>query len=185
MPVIDNKFDRWDVKVDHPSERCESTTTHGQCPFKKGEHSNYCPMHGANKGVIAEKEELKRNYLLRRWKSRVDAFADNDQLKSLREEVGILRMLMEEILNKCEDSTDLLMMSSRISDLAMKIERLVISCDKLENRMGMLLSKNAVIQLAVEYVSIITNHVQDTAVIERISQEMFQATNRLDVLTDA
>jgi hypothetical protein len=139
-------------------------------------------MHGANSSVISKTNEVKRNYRLARWKDRVGELADSDQIKSLREEIGILRMIMEEILNKCEDSTDLLMASHRISDTAMKIEKLVVSCDKLETRMGQLLSKRAIVQLAGTYVQIINSHVSDPETIEQISEEMLHATQSLDTL---
>lgn len=177
---MDNKFTRWRSLEHHPVERCVATVKAGQCPYIKVDNTDYCPMHGSNKGVITKNEEVKRNYQLQRWKSRINSFADNDQIKSLREEIGILRMVMEELLNRCEDSTDLLMTSHRISDVAMKIEKLVVSCDKLENRMGLLLSKRAVVQLAGEYVQIINNYVTDPDVIEQISEEMLNATQKLD-----
>ena len=178
---MDNKYTRFNINTHHPNLRCEATVKNGQCPYIKIDGTNYCPMHGSNKGKIKEEEEIKRNYHLRRWQSRINSFADNDQIKSLREEIGILRILMETIVNKCEDATDLLMASHRIADIAMKIEKLVVSCDKLENRMGMLLSKTAVIQLAGEYVQIINNYIDDPIKIENISKEMIKATEKLDV----
>lgn len=183
---MDNKFKRWSDKDHHPNERCIATVKSGQCPYCKEGGTDYCPMHGANKGIIKANGEVQRNYRLTRWKDRVGQLADNDQIKSLREEIGILRMIMEEILNKCEDSTDLLMASHRISDVAMKIEKLVISCDKLESRMGQLLSKTAIVQLAGTYVQIINNHVNDPEIIEQISEEMLDATQSLDAfVTDS
>ena len=180
---MDNKFTRWKDTEHHPNERCIATVTNGQCPYCKDNGTDYCPMHGSNKGAIKANGEVKRNYQLSRWKNRINSFADNDQIKSLREEIGILRMVMEEILNKCEDSTDLLMASHRISDVAMKIEKLVVSCDKLESRMGLLLSKRAVVQLAGEYVQIINNYITDPDTIEHISEEMLIATQRIDTLS--
>ena len=180
MPVTDNKFVRHNYLIHKLDERCEATVKSGQCPYCKAEGTSYCPMHGSNSGRNAHTAEVIRNYRLQRWKSRIDEFADNDQIKSLREEVGILRMMMEEMLNKCTDTTELLLYSHRIADLAMKIERLVISCDKLENRMGMLLSKSAVLQLAGTYVSIINTYVKDIDVIEQISVEMLEATKAID-----
>ena len=47
--AIDNKFVR---VADNNPERCQSINKHGQCPYKSGPHSNYCPMHGEN--VAAE-----------------------------------------------------------------------------------------------------------------------------------
>jgi uncharacterized Zn finger protein (UPF0148 family) len=181
---MDNKFTRWDVKVHHPIERCDGTVATGQCPYNKINGTNFCPMHGYNsrEGVVSE--EISRNYRLRRWQKRVNEFADHDQVKSLREEIGILRMTLEEVLLKCEDATDLLMMSQRISDTIMKIEKLVVSCDKLENRMGLLLPKRAVIQLAAEYVQIISDYIEDTDIIEQISQKMLEATDTVQVIEE-
>lgn len=178
---MDNKHVRWNIDTYSPAERCFATVKTGQCPYIKQHDTDYCTMHGANKAVIKKQEATKRNYQLRNWKKRVEEFADNDQIKSLREEIGILRMVMEEFLNKCDDSTDLLMMSHRISDTAMKIEKLVVSCDKLEDRMGLLLSKRAVVQLAGQYVQIINNYVTDPETIEKISVEMIEATKEIEV----
>lgn len=180
MSVIDNKFIRHNQKLHDPRERCHGTVAAGQCPYNKVENSDYCPMHGGNKGQIAHNEEVTRNYRLMRWQRRVEEFADNDQVKSLREEIGILRMMLEEMLIKCTDTTELLLYSHRISDLAMKIEKLVVSCDKLENRMGLLLSKRAVLQLAGTYVNIINTYISDPDVIEQISEQMMVATMAID-----
>lgn len=178
--MSNNKFVKWDDTIHHPNERCEANIRTGQCPHIKEHKTKYCHMHGANKGLIVQQEETKRNYRLRTYQKRMSEFADNDQIKSLREEIGILRIVMEEILNKCTDSTDILMMSQRIGDTAMKIEKLVVSCDKLEGRMGLLLSKRAVVQLAGTYVQIINNYVTDPDIIEQISVDMIEATNNIE-----
>lgn len=184
MPVVDNKFTRHNEKIHEPSERCEGTTANGPCPYNKAEGTRFCVMHGSNSGRIARNEEVRRNYRLQRWQQRVNEFADSDQVKSLREEVGILRMMLEEMLTKCTDQTELLLYSHRISDLVMKIERMVISCDKLENKMGMLLSKRAVLQLAGTYVNIINTHITDVDILEKISEEMLVATRTIDIVNE-
>ena len=179
MPQVENKFVRWDKKIHHPSERCEGSSQIGQCPYCKVDGSDYCPRHG---GAIAESRKRKenlRNYQLTRWKARVCEFADNDGIKSLREEIGILRMVMETMLNQCHDATELLLYSTRMADLVMKIEKLVVSCDKMESKMGLLLSKDSVLQLAAEFVEIINKHVPDVNTIDVISMEMMQATLRM------
>jgi len=181
MSEGNNKFSLYKVEIHDSALRCEATIKTGPCRYLKAEGTNYCPMHGSNSGRIARNEAVTRNYRLQRWKQRIDDFADNDQIKSLREEVGILRMVMEEMLNKCTDTTELMLYSHRICDVAMKIEKLVISCDRLENRMGLLLSKQAVLQLAGTYVNIISAHVIDPNIIEQISIEMLEATKSIEV----
>jgi hypothetical protein len=186
--AIDNKFTRWDDTIHHPNERCDATVANGpcsgQCPYIKVENTNRCPMHGYNSPMQVQQDEVKRTYRLRHWQRRMEEFADDNQIKSLREEIGILRIVMEEILHKCEDSTDLLMMSNRISNIAMQIEKLVVSCDKLEGRMGMLLSKRAVIQLAAQFVEIINTYVDDPEIIEGISENMLKATREIELVSE-
>lgn len=177
--MVDNKFERWDVKLDSPDERCISSNKHNPCPYKKVNGTDYCVRHGANKGLQEKAAAVQRNYRLTRWKERVGELADNNNLKSLREEVGILRMVLEEMLNKCQDTTDLLLYSSRMCDMVMKIDKLVTSTDKLENRMGLLLSKDSVLHLASIFVTIINNHVTDPDVIDLISEEMVTATQEI------
>ena len=179
MP-IEQKIIRWDVKQHHPNERCEATVKTGQCPHLKQNGTNHCVFHGANSGVEKVNGEAVRNYRLARWQRRVGELADSSGIKSLREEVGILRMILEETLNQCNDSMDLLLYSQKMADLVIKIEKLVTSCDRLENRMGLLLDKASVLQLAQTYVQIINNYVSDPEVIEQISLEMQKATEQVE-----
>jgi hypothetical protein len=179
MP-IEQKIIRWDVTKHHPSERCEATIKTGQCPHLKQNNTPFCVFHGANSTVQSANGEAIRNYRLARWKRRVGELADSAGIKSLREEVGILRMILEETLNQCNDSMDLLLYSQKMADLVIKIEKLVVSCDRLENRMGLLLDKGAVLQLAQTYVQIINSYVQDPDIIESISLEMQKATEQIE-----
>ena len=174
------KHTKWNITKHHPNERCEATLSNGQCINCKVPGADYCVTHGANSQLQKTNGTVVRNYRLRRWQQRVGEMADSGGVKSLREEVGILRVILEEMVNKCEDSMDLLLYSQRMSDLVMKIEKLVSSCDRLENRMGLLLGKDSVLQLAATYVQIINNYVADPEVIEKISQEMMVATEQIE-----
>jgi len=165
------------TNLDDPHDRCEGISQiQGSCPFKKVPGRKYCPRHGGTRGLRVDAKEAVKNYRLFRWKKRVGELAESEGVKSLREEVGILRMILEEMLNNCKDSMDLLLYSHKMSDLVMKIEKLVVSCDRLENRMGLLLSKGSILQLAQQYVEIISENVNDPEIIERISTRMIQVT---------
>lgn len=174
------KFTKWDHTKHHPSERCEGTIKTGQCINCKVPGTDYCLNHGANKQLQSKNGTTVRNYRLQRWKNRVGEMADSGGIKSLREEVGILRVILEEMMNQCNDATDLLLYSQRMADLVMKIEKLVSSCDRLENRMGMLLGKDSVLQLAATYVQIINSYVSDPNIIESISVDIVKATEALE-----
>lgn len=181
MTQIANKFIRWDPLVHANIEKCQGHSGKlGQCPFCKAKGSEYCPRHGGGLSANAEKKEAVRNYHLTKWQARVQQLADNEGIKSLREEVGILRMILENMLNQCEDAQELLMFSSRAADLVIKIEKLVTSCDRMEGKMGQLLGKDSVLRLAAQYVEIIHEHIDDVDIIDAISTKMIQVTVSLD-----
>src|SRR4029077_12914332 len=103
---------------DNDPERCQGvSSTKGQCQFKRATGSQYCKMHGGAAVLKSAEQERIRNYRLSKWQLRMNEFADSDQVKSLREEVGISRMVLEEIVNRCKDSTELLMCSAKIADM--------------------------------------------------------------------
>jgi len=152
----------------------------GQCPFVKVNDTDYCARHGGALSDVKQEKAAVRNYHLTKWQGRVNQLADNSGIKSLREEVGILRMILENMLNTAQDNDMLLMYSTRASDLIMKIERLVTSCDKMEGKMGQLLGKDSVLRLAAQYVEIITDHITDTDIVDKISTKMIAVTMNLD-----
>lgn len=160
------------VEPDDP-KRCQGITNSGQCQFQATDGSKFCNMHG---GTDKFKENKAiRNYRLVQWQNRINEAADSQEVKSLREEIGIIRILIEETVNRCKDSTELILYSAKISDLVMKAERLVVSCHKLEERTGALLDKTAVLHLATMMVDIVGRNIDDPALLDKISSEFIQA----------
>src|SRR5581483_8719356 len=159
MPDRDNKFVRCDPA---DPNRCQGSLkgSGGQCPYKAEkkrsdegveleEYTQYCPMHtGISINKTRTDEQQKFNYRLGKYQARVERFANSSQVKSLREEIGVTRMLLEEIVLSCKDNTDLIVNSGKIGDLVLKIEKLVVSCHKLELQSGLLLDKTAIINFA-------------------------------------
>jgi hypothetical protein len=129
-------------------------------------------MHGGPSNKNATQETLLRKYRLQQWQARTGEFADDNEIKSLREEIGILRMTLENVITQCNGAMDIVLWSGKIGDLVSKIEKLVTSCDRLEGRSGMLLDKGAALTLAAQMVEIITKHVADPEAIEAISTEI-------------
>lgn len=167
--MIEHKLIR--VAEDDPT-RCQAIFAGGQCPYKATEHSTKCAMHGGNKATERVEAENLRNYRLGKWQGRVDEFSDSSKIKSLREEIGILRMMLEETVNKCENQGQLILFASKISDLVMKIERLVATCHKLESSLGMMIDKIAAQQLANEIVAIIGEYVTDPETVAQIADRI-------------
>ena len=170
------------IDYDDDPERCQGVDSKGQCIYKRMPESEYCPRHGGNKAGEAKKKEAAHEYRLQTWQNRINEFAEGDHVKGLRGEIGILRMVLEEILNQAKTPKDLLMNSSSISDLCAKIEKLVNSCDRLERNMGLMLDKAAALNFANQIVQVITEYIQDAEIVDSISNGIIDA---LKGLTDA
>lgn len=171
---------------DHPS-RCQSVNAQGQCynlgvELDDGSRANFCLAHGGGRIRSLDRKEAVRNYQLTiaKWRLKMDEKVDAEGIKSLREEIAILRFVLEERLNRCQDGMDLILQSQAISQMVMNIERVVSSCHKLEGSMGHLLDKQAVLQFAQVVIGIITKVLegQDDN-INLIADEILQTVGRI------
>jgi hypothetical protein len=166
--MIENQFER--CEPDDPN-RCQSNDRTGQCRYRRQEPHQYCPRHLASQRTNIEREKV-RNYQLTKFKARVNEFADNNQIKSLREEIGILRMTLEEVLNACQNTHQLMLQSNVIQSLVLNIERLVNSCHKLEESTNFLLDRTSIITLSSRMINLISLHVSDPEILEKISDDL-------------
>ena len=160
-------------ETDNPN-RCKKILPNGQCPNLSEPNTEHCKAHGHQ----AEDKGAVRNYCLHRWQSRLSDKKTSPDIKSLRDEIGILRIMLEDQLNSCEDSNDLIVKSAILSDLTLKIEKLVTSCHRLENSMGQLLDKQILLQFANEVIGIITSEVTDKIVIDNIATKIISALDK-------
>lgn len=165
------------VDDDSPN-RCQAVTKQGQCRGVKVEGGNYCMMHGGAKVAEAKQRQGLRNYQLTRFNARLQQLGDSGEIKSLRDEIAILRMLMEERLNQCKDNMDLIYQSGPISDLVLKIERVVTSCHKLELSAGSLLDKQAIMQFGSELITLVSNTVKDEVMLAQLSEAIYATIAR-------
>jgi hypothetical protein len=78
-------------------------------------------------------------------------------IKSLREEIGIARVVLQEILNKCETAADMMLYHNQIDKSISTIERLVASCHKLELQLNVTMDKQAVLVIATQMIDAITS----------------------------
>lgn len=162
------------IKCEHDSpNRCQAVITQGQCPNQAEPGQIYCAIHGGRTArLVGDLTTKTRNYNLGKWQARVERFSDSPELKSLAEEIGVLRMLLEQRLNACQSNTDLMLQSQGINTLILNIERLVTSCHKLEQNLGTLLNKADVIQFATEMISVITEYVTDQDILAQIGDRL-------------
>ena len=159
--------------------RCQASDAVGQCKNKAVPGGQVCIYHGG--GAILKSEQTKaiRNLRLSRWRADVGHFSASKEITSLRDEIGVLRLLLSEKIERCTDLDDLLTMSAPISELIMKIEKIVKSCHQLETKMGFLLDKTTVLSFAAEVTQIVAEEVQDPDVVERVSERLIASLSRV------
>ena len=163
-------------KITHEDdpERCQQMAAHGQCSNVSIPGSKYCKCH-AGRGNASVAKESVRNYQLTRFKAQVARMTDSSAVKNLREELGILRVIMETHMNQCESDSDLILKSQVIGDLAMKIEKMVTSCNKLDTHLGQVLDKQALLNFASEIINIISEEVTDTDVVDAVATRIMES----------
>jgi hypothetical protein len=142
-------------------QRCQGMARGDQCWFFAVTGGTNCMMHGGNKQLESQRKASLKNYQLTMFRAKLERHSGSADIKSLRDEIGILRMIMEERLNRCKDETDLILQSGPIADLVVKIDKLVGSCHRLEGSMGELLDKTSVLQFANVIISIIGDEAGD------------------------
>lgn len=173
-------------KMERPDdpERCQGLNHQGQCTNKAVPGGTFCMAHGGNKQLENQEKEKVRNYRLGQFQARLERMADSSILKSLHEEVGLLRMVLESVINKCEDDIALVTNSHIISDLVIKIEKVVTSTTKLEKSMGQHLDKAAILQFASEVINVITEHISDSTIISKIADGILNVAQRMGTDSD-
>lgn len=166
------------VKDEADPNRCQATNSQGQCMNVSVEHGDMCLAHGGNMQENKHKRIELNNYRLDKQYARAKNFAESEHSKNLRDEIGILRMVLEEKLNQVSDNFDLVLNAGPISDLILKIEKLVTSCHKLEGSMGQLLDKPAILTFASEVIKIITDVISDEMQVSIIANKITALVGR-------
>jgi hypothetical protein len=149
------------VKDQDDPNRCQGITANGQCLYYQEKDSKFCIMHGGNKAGEAVEKGKMRNYRLTKFKARAEQLSNSSNVNSLRDEVAILRILIEEKWNSCNDTSDLLLQSGPLSDLTIKCSALVEKCQRLEYKLGNFLDRNKIMQFAQICVEIISSYVEE------------------------
>jgi len=159
-------------------ERCQYTRpTVGQCLNKAAPGCKFCIPHG---GVSQKSKQDLKNYRINKYNARLGDLRHNDELKSLRDEVAILRILLEEKFNACSSANELILQSGSMSDLVLKIEKLVSSCHRLEQSMDITIDKSRVVSMAENIVTLISRYVKDDAIIANIVNDMTEMLNKTE-----
>lgn len=162
------KFER----PERPEDKCLHSGPQGECPFKRIEGSKFCPRHGAHHVFNAAAKADSRLYMVAKWQERIGTKVDNPKSKTLGEEVGIIRMLIEERLLQCKDESDLLMASHSITQMLTTAEKLVASHHKIEKERALLLDPDRALKLATDIVGVIATYLDDPDILKAVTDDI-------------
>lgn len=156
--------------------RCKFSFPHEQC-WREAEYgSEFCLAHG---GKSTEQAEKKRLYHLAEVdnRQRLAELSGHDGIKTLREEIGLVRMLIEKQVNSAKGDTELMSRSGSINNLILTLSRLMKDCHTLEVNLGELLSKQTVFRLIQSMCEIVVQELQGIEgyeeIIDRISDRLY------------
>jgi hypothetical protein len=127
-------------RVTDPADprRCEGQTASGQCMNVAENGDKRCIAHAGR-----DDGREKRVYLLHKaeHRKRLAELSDHAQLTSLREEIGLIRMLIEERMRLIQNDNDLLSAFGPLQQSFLVVERLVKTLHTMEQQLGNLLNK--------------------------------------------
>jgi hypothetical protein len=118
-------------------------------------------------------QELK-NYYLTKFKARVESKVYSTRLKSLIEEIGILRLVLETIINNATDEFDLILYYGKITEVVNAIRQTVESCVKLEEKSSLVLDQAQIVVVARRLIDIISEQVPEDKV-EVVATKVLEA----------
>ena len=158
---------------DLESRPCLGIIEAGRCPNKALDGIDFCILHGGNKALQSKEKEMMydwaRTDFLKKLKNQIPRFTHGPKKYDISEELGITRIMLNEILAKCEDANDLLRYNNQINNLIDKIERLIKSSLKVDEKLSLLISQDDVIKIAQGLVEIMQEYITDPVMMNEIA----------------
>lgn len=129
--------------------RCKGSTSAGQCLAVAADGSDYCLQHH---GVDRGQGRRMRKYLLATAEDQglLAKYADDDELKSLREEIGLTRVMIQNTLAGALSDVEKINAYSKVNGFLLTLERLLKTCHTLDQSMGNLIGKPSLHRLGRE-----------------------------------
>lgn len=157
---------------DFRPNRCQAGTKIGQCNRDALPGSHFCYRHDHR----AEDNERKMYQLtIARDRQTFDRMANSEELLSLRNEIALQRMLIEERVNESGQSAiERLSAFNSITAATAALEKLIKTAHAMEQKLGNTISKSTLIQLAADMMKIVTDELQGIEGYEEIVDSISQ-----------
>lgn len=142
--------------------RCQGTvTSQGQCPNEAVPGGEYCLVHGGSKIAEREAKRATHNYRVKQYQARLEEKSKSTTLKSLSDEIAVLRIITETVLNECINPSTLVAYSATLADLVLKTEKLVTACHKLDKDLESLVGADELNIFANKIVEIMADFIKE------------------------
>jgi hypothetical protein len=162
-------------RVHDPADpcRCKAPTADGQCMNQAEDGSEYCLAHTR---PLQGPSPTKRIYVLSKADSRVRLaqLADHEEVKSLREEIAMTRMMIETQFNSINTDMDWALKWPAIERGIQVVHKLVKDCHVIEQNLGNLLAKGTIFHLAHRICEIVVNRLEGIEDYETITDDIVQ-----------
>lgn len=166
------------VAPDDP-ERCTRPIPSGQCNYRALPGQKVCRRHGGQLDVAERYESNLYRLNKARHRDRLNELSSHEKIKSLREEIGLCRILIEERFNSIKTDTDLMAASSALNSMFLTLERLVKTTHQMEQSLGELLARSTVMALGQHIVQILMEELKNVegyeAIVDRTCDRLYTA----------
>lgn len=163
------------AESDDDPRRCQGHVTSGQCPMKALPGDQYCKTHG---GRDRETPALARKYMLTNMEdaARVAMLSKPDEIYSLRDEIGMCRMMLERRMNMIENDAEMLAAAPMINQQLLTLERLIKTSTQVEVQLGQMLAKDTVILLASKMMDLVSKAISHLPDHQQIVDKIVEGT---------
>ena len=156
--------------------RCKFSYPHEQCWREAEPGCDNCAAHGGKSKANAEELRLY-NLVEVDNRRRLAELSGHENLKSLREEIGLVRLLIEKTINNAQGNIEVLASCGSLNQLIVTLTKVVKECHALEQSCGELLTKQTVYRLAQSMCEIVIDELQGIEgheeIIDRIADRLF------------
>lgn len=106
---------------------------------------------------------------------------DDPGLLSLAVEVAAIKEMMERKMSLIgDDAHSLALHSTSLAELCVKSEKLVTSCNRLQERLGNMMSSQQALEFASEIMTVVSEEVGDGETLERIQARLVVSLEKLE-----
>lgn len=162
---------------EHP-DRCQANRgNHGQCLNYRIGVSRYCPAHGGNRANnVKRKQELamyEKNTFLQS-----EEFKANPNLVSLTDEVAMMKAMINKVQATIKDDLSFQQHGAKLVDLITRADKLVISCNRLTEKLNLSMNAQQAMAWANEVLAIIGEVVQDADKVAEIQSRILASLDK-------